>query len=119
MTILVENQSLHLTATATPKVRVDIQKNLKVIDAKLFLDSFNRKNLFYDIRPKHDVEKEMIKFIKQHPGKSGIVYCLSRKKVEEIAETLQVNGIKRSSISRRIGIKKESYSSGRIFNGRL
>lgn len=82
-----------LTATATPKVRVDIQKNLKVIDAKLFLDSFNRKNLFYDIRPKHDVEKEMIKFIKQHPGKSGIVYCLSRKKVEEIAETLQVNGI--------------------------
>ena len=83
-----------LTATATPKVRHDIQKNLKVLDATLFLDSFNRKNLFYDIRPKHDVEKEMIKFIREHSGKSGVVYCLSRKKVEEIAETLQVNGIK-------------------------
>ena len=82
-----------LTATATPKVRHDIQKNLKILDATLFLDSFNRKNLFYDIRPKHDVEKEMIKFIRQHPGKSGVVYCLSRKKVEEVAETLQVNGI--------------------------
>ena len=82
-----------LTATATPKVRNDIQKNLKILDATLFLDSFNRKNLFYDIRPKHDVEKEMIKFIREHPNKSGIVYCLSRKKVEEVAETLQVNGI--------------------------
>ena len=82
-----------LTATATPKVRHDIQKNLKVLDATLFVDSFNRKNLFYDIRPKHDVEKEMIKFIREHSGKSGVVYCLSRKKVEEIAETLQVNGI--------------------------
>ena len=82
-----------LTATATPKVRHDIQKNLKILDANLFLDSFNRKNLFYDIRPKHDVEKEMIKFIRQHSGKSGVVYCLSRKKVEEVAETLQVNGI--------------------------
>tara|TARA_B100000683_G_scaffold168219_2_gene162163 strand:- start:1188 stop:3368 length:2181 start_codon:yes stop_codon:yes gene_type:complete len=82
-----------LTATATPKVRNDIQKNLKILDATLFLDSFNRKNLFYDIRPKHDVEKEMIKFIREHPNKSGVVYCLSRKKVEEVAETLQVNGI--------------------------
>ena len=82
-----------LTATATPKVRHDIMKNLKCLDSTLFLDSFNRKNLFYDIRPKHDVEKEMIKFIREHPNKSGIVYCLSRKKVEEIAETLQVNGI--------------------------
>ena len=82
-----------LTATATPKVRHDIQKNLKILDATLFLDSFNRKNLFYDIRPKHDVEKEMIKFIRQHSGKSGVIYCLSRKKVEEVAETLQVNGI--------------------------
>ena len=82
-----------LTATATPKVRYDIQKNLKILEATLFIDSFNRKNLFYDIRPKHDVEKEMIKFIRQHPGKSGIVYCLSRKKVEEVSETLQVNGI--------------------------
>ena len=82
-----------LTATATPKVRHDIQKNLKILDATLFLESFNRKNLFYDIRPKHDVEKEIIKFIRQHPEKSGIIYCLSRKKVEEVAETLQVNGI--------------------------
>jgi len=82
-----------LTATATPKVQQDIQKNLKLENAKLFLDSFNRENLYYDIRPKINVEKEIIKFIKQHPGKSGIIYCLSRKKVEEIAETLQVNGI--------------------------
>ena len=77
-----------LTATATPKVRHDIQKNLKILDANLFLDSFNRKNLFYDIRPKHDVEKEMIKFIRQHPSKSGVVYCLSRKKVEEVVRNL-------------------------------
>ena len=62
-------------------------------DCKVFLDSFNRDNLYYDIRPKVDVEKEIIKYIKQHTGKSGIIYCLSRKKVEEIAETLQVNGI--------------------------
>ena len=82
-----------LTATATPKVRHDIMKNLNTLEGPLYLDSFNRKNLFYDIRPKHNVEKEMIKFIRQHSGKSGIVYCLSRKKVEEIAETLQVNGI--------------------------
>lgn len=82
-----------LTATATPKVREDITKNLGVDECKVFLDSFNRDNLYYDIRPKVNVEKEIIKYIKQHPGKSGIVYCLSRKKVEEIAETLQVNGI--------------------------
>jgi len=82
-----------LTATATPKVQQDIQKNLKLENATLYLDSFNRENLFYDIRPKINVEKEIIKFIKQHTGKSGIIYCLSRKKVEEIAETLQVNGI--------------------------
>ncbi|MEC8853241.1 MAG: RecQ family ATP-dependent DNA helicase, partial [Bacteroidota bacterium] len=82
-----------LTATATPKVQQDIQKNLNLENAKLFLDSFNRENLYYEIRPKINVEKEIIKFIKQHTGKSGIIYCLSRKKVEEIAETLQVNGI--------------------------
>ena len=82
-----------LTATATPKVREDIRKNLGIDDCKVFLDSFNRDNLYYDIRPKIDVEKEIIKYIKQNTGKSGIVYCLSRKKVEEIAETLQVNGI--------------------------
>jgi len=83
-----------LTATATPKVQLDIQKNLGMTDAKVFKSSFNRPNLFYDVRPKVEVAKEIIRFIKQNEGKSGIIYCLSRKKVEEIAETLIVNGIK-------------------------
>ena len=83
-----------LTATATPKVQDDIQKNLGMNNAKVFKSSFNRNNLFYDIRPKILVEKEIIKYINQHKGKSGIIYCLSRKKVEEIAEVLQVNDIK-------------------------
>ncbi len=84
-----------LTATATPKVQQDIQKNLNMMDAKLFISSFNRSNLYYEVRPKtEDVIKDIIKYIKSQPGKSGIVYCLSRKKVEELAETLQVNGIK-------------------------
>jgi ATP-dependent DNA helicase RecQ len=83
-----------LTATATPKVQADIQKNLGMMDATVFKASFNRPNLYYEVRPKRDVVKEIIKFIKQHPGKSGIVYCLSRKKVEELAEILSVNGIK-------------------------
>ncbi len=84
-----------LTATATPKVQQDIQKNLGMTDASVFKSSFNRENLYYEIRPKtKNVARDMIKFIKQHEGKSGIVYCLSRKKVEEMAETLQVNGIK-------------------------
>lgn len=83
-----------LTATATPKVQQDIMKNLNMTDATLFKSSFNRSNLYYEVRPKKNVIKEIIRFVKQHPGKSGIVYCLSRKKVEEIAETLQVNGIK-------------------------
>ncbi len=82
-----------LTATATPKVQEDIQKNLGMTDAKVFKASFNRDNLYYEIRPKKDVKSEIIRFIKQHQGKSGIIYCLSRKKVEEIAELLQVNGI--------------------------
>ncbi len=82
-----------LTATATEKVQEDIQKNLGMENAQLFKSSFNRENLFYEVRPKIYVNKEIIKFIKQHPNKSGIVYCLSRKKVEEIAQTLQVNGI--------------------------
>ena len=82
-----------LTATATEKVQEDIQKNLGMENAKLYKSSFNRDNLFYDIRPKINVNKEIIKFVKQYPGKSGIVYCLSRKKVEEVAQTLQVNGI--------------------------
>lgn len=84
-----------LTATATPKVQSDIQKNLGMNDARVFKSSFNRDNLYYEIRPKSkSMVKDMIRFIKQHEAKSGIVYCLSRKKVEEMAETLQVNGIK-------------------------
>jgi len=82
-----------LTATATPKVQQDIQKNLGMTDVKVFKDSFNRPNLYYEVRPKKDVVKEIIKFVKARPGKTGIVYCLSRKKVEEVAESLKVNGI--------------------------
>ena len=84
-----------LTATATDKVRTDIKKNLGIVDAAEFKSSFNRPNLYYEVRPKtKDVDKDIIKFIKKHPGKSGIIYCLSRKKVEELAEILRVNGIK-------------------------
>ncbi len=83
-----------LTATATPKVQSDIQKNLGMMDAEVFKSSFNRPNLYYEIRDKSDPKREIIKFIKQHPGKSGIIYCLSRKKVEELAELLNINGIK-------------------------
>ena len=83
-----------LTATATPKVQLDIQKNLGMLDAAVFKSSFNRPNLFYEIRPKTDVAREIIRYIKQHEGKSGIIYCLSRKKVEELAELLVANGIK-------------------------
>ena len=84
-----------LTATATDKVRTDIKKNLGMPDAKEFKSSFNRPNLYYEVRPKTmDVDKDIIKFIKQHPGKSGIIYCLSRKKVEELAEILKANDIK-------------------------
>ncbi len=84
-----------LTATATDKVRTDIKKNLGIIDADEFKSSFNRPNLYYEVRPKtKEVDKDIIKFIKQHPGKSGIIYCLSRKKVEELAEILKANDIK-------------------------
>ena len=83
-----------LTATATPKVQMDIQKNLGMTDATVFKSSFNRSNLFYEIRPKHNAEHDIIRFIKQKAGKSGIIYCLSRKKVEELAELLMANGIK-------------------------
>jgi len=83
-----------LTATATPKVQQDIIKNLQMTDATLFKSSFNRPNLFYEIRPKRDVIKEIIRYIKYNTGKSGIIYCLSRKKVEEVAENLNLNGIK-------------------------
>ncbi len=84
-----------LTATATDKVRTDIKKNLGILDAAEFKSSFNRPNLYYEVRPKtKDVDKDIIKFIKQHPGKSGIIYCLSRKKVEELAAILRANDIK-------------------------
>jgi ATP-dependent DNA helicase RecQ len=83
-----------LTATATPKVQHDIQKNLDILDANVFKSSFNRANLYYEVRPKVNATKEIIKFVKNNSGKSGIIYCLSRKKVEELAETLKVNGIK-------------------------
>ena len=82
-----------LTATATPKVRQDIMKNLQIHNGKLFLDSFNRSNLFYEIQPKKDVAKQIIQYIQNRKGESGVIYCLSRKKVEEIAEILQINGI--------------------------
>src|SRR5919107_1581408 len=83
-----------LTATATPKVQLDIQKNLQMDDASVFKSSFNRTNLYYEVRPKHQTKKQVIKYIKKNKGKSGIIYCLSRKKVEEIAELLRVNDVK-------------------------
>ena len=83
-----------LTATATPKVQMDIQKNLGMTDATVFKSSFNRSNLYYELRPKNDPDRDIIRFIKQNEGKSGIIYCLSRKKVEELAELLVANGIK-------------------------
>jgi ATP-dependent DNA helicase RecQ len=83
-----------LTATATPKVQIDIQKTLNLEDATVFKSSFNRKNLYYEIRSKKDIDKQLIRFIKSHNGKAGIIYCLSRKRVEEIAELLHVNSVK-------------------------
>ncbi|NMB71258.1 MAG: ATP-dependent DNA helicase RecQ, partial [Bacteroidales bacterium] len=83
-----------LTATATPKVQHDIQKNLGMLDATVFKSSFNRPNLYYEVRPKVHATREIIKILKNNPGKSAIVYCLSRKKVEEMAEALQINGIR-------------------------
>ena len=83
-----------LTATATPKVQSDILKNLGILDAEVFKSSFNRPNLYYEVRDKSDPKRDIIKFIRQNPGKSGIIYCLSRKKVEELAELLNINGIK-------------------------
>ena len=83
-----------LTATATPKVQLDIQKNLGMSEASVFRSSFNRPNLYYEIRPKNDVDRDIIRFIKQNEGKSGIVYCPSRKKVEELTELLIANGIR-------------------------
>ncbi|HTF21355.1 MAG TPA: DNA helicase RecQ [Chryseolinea sp.] len=83
-----------LTATATPKVQLDIQKNLQMEEADVFISSFNRKNLFYEVRPKKETKKQLIKFLKDNKGKSGVIYCLSRKKVEEIAQLVSVNGFR-------------------------
>lgn len=83
-----------LTATATPKVQSDILKNLRIQDATIFRSSFNRPNLYYEVRDKVEPEKDIIRFIRQNPGKSGIIYCLSRKKVEELAQVLAINGIR-------------------------
>ncbi|MBO7192477.1 MAG: DNA helicase RecQ [Bacteroidales bacterium] len=83
-----------LTATATPKVQSDIIKNLEITDATVFKSSFNRSNLYYEIRDKSDPKRDIIRYIRQNAGKSGIIYCLSRKKVEELAELLNINGIK-------------------------
>lgn len=82
-----------LTATATPKVRMDIQKNLRMELADIYISSFHRKNLYYEVRPKVNTKKQLVKFVKTHKGQSGIIYCLSRKKVEEIAEFLKVNDV--------------------------
>ncbi|UYZ63060.1 DNA helicase RecQ [Hymenobacter weizhouensis] len=83
-----------LTATATPKVQQDIQKNLQMDDASVFKTSFNRTNLYYEVRPKHNTKKQLIQYVKLRKGQAGIVYCLSRKKVEEIAELLRVNDVR-------------------------
>jgi ATP-dependent DNA helicase RecQ len=83
-----------LTATATPKVQLDIQKNLQMEEADVFMSSFNRKNLYYEVRPKKETKKQLVRFMRDNKGKSGVIYCLSRKKVEEIAQLLVVNGFK-------------------------
>jgi ATP-dependent DNA helicase RecQ len=94
MTQISDVPVIALTATATPKVQQDIRKTLGMADANIFKSSFNRDNLYYEIRPKNEEEKQIVQYIKQHEGKSGIIYCLSRKMVEKFAELLQVNGIK-------------------------
>ena len=101
-----------LTATATPKVQHDIQKNLGILEADIFKSSFNRPNLYYEVRSKQDAAREIIKYIKNNPGKSGIIYCLSRKKVEELAETLKVNGIK--ALPYHAGMDSATRTSNRI-----
>ncbi|MGB1040118.1 MAG: DNA helicase RecQ [Flavobacteriales bacterium] len=94
MSAITEVPVMALTATATPKVQIDIRKTLGMTNANIFKSSFNRDNLYYEVRPKQNVEKQIVQYIKQHEGKSGVIYCLSRKMVEKFAELLQVNGIK-------------------------
>ncbi len=113
---------LALTATATPKVQHDIQKNLNMLDANLFKSSFNRSNLYYKVRPKGRkdvVHKEIITFIQQHQGSSGIVYCLSRKKVEEVSQMLERNGIKALPYHAGLDSKLRATSSGCLFDGKV
>ncbi len=99
-----------LTATATPKVQQDIQKNLGMTDANVYKSSFNRGNLYYEVRPKQNVIKEIIKYVKTQHGKSGIIYCLSRKKVEELAETLRVNGVKAQAYHAGLEAKERAHT---------
>lgn len=105
-----------LTATATPKVQLDIRQNLKIHEAPLFITSFNRHNLYYEVRPKVDAVTQIIKFIKKNHGKSGIVYCLSRRKVEELAEILSVNGIKAVPYHAGLDSKQRSSHQDRFLN---
>ena len=108
-----------LTATATPKVQHDIQKNLGMIDASVFKSSFNRSNLYYEIRPKTaNIDREIIKYIKSNEGKSGIIYCLSRKKVEEFADILKANGIKALPYHAGYGFAAAFEQSGCVPNGK-
>ncbi len=103
-----------LTATATPKVQSDIIKNLGMTDATVFKSSFNRPNLYYEIRDKADPKRDIIKYIKQHPGRSGIIYCLSRKKVEELAELLNINGIKAAPYHAGLDAKTRAENQDRF-----
>ena len=103
-----------LTATATPKVQSDIIKNLGMTDATVFKSSFNRPNLYYEIRDKSDPKRDIITFIRQNPGKSGIIYCLSRKKVEELAELLNINGIKAAPYHAGLDAKTRAENQDRF-----
>ena len=103
-----------LTATATPKVQSDIIRNLGMTDATVFKSSFNRSNLYYEIRDKSDPKRDIIKYIKQNPGKSGIIYCLSRKKVEELAELLNINGIKAAPYHAGLDAKTRAENQDRF-----
>ncbi len=103
-----------LTATATPKVQSDIIRNLGMTDVTVFKSSFNRPNLYYEIRDKSDPKRDIIKYIKQNPGKSGIIYCLSRKKVEELAELLNINGIKAAPYHAGLDAKTRAENQDRF-----
>ena len=103
-----------LTATATPKVQSDILKNLGIPEATVFKSSFNRPNLYYEIRDKSDPKRDIIKYIRQNPGKSGIIYCLSRKKVEELAELLNINGIKAAPYHAGLDAKTRAENQDRF-----